>query len=105
MDSDPGVTHAEKDMIVSIPQRPDKQVPWAVIDAGHGIRSILQKIQDDLLELYTVSLDGREVLGELRAQSDAISLEIAQGQRNYLLRRLVQVQPLQGEFFLAEQSA
>jgi hypothetical protein len=32
----------------------DQQLPRSIFDAAHCIRSVLQQIQDDLLELHTI---------------------------------------------------
>src|SRR5262249_37029716 len=59
--------------------------------------------EDDLLELDTVADDERQVLSELLPQDYPTPLNVAQRQRNYLLRNLVQIQRLECKFLLAEQ--
>ena len=77
------VSHAEN--IVCFPKGSNKQVAWAVVNANHRVGSIPEQVPDDLLELDTITHDGREVLGEIQLQGDTISLKIAHRQDQSLL--------------------
>ena len=60
--------------------------------AAHGIGSVAEQIQDDLLKLHTVACDEREFSVKIGPQQHSISLKFAQRQRNHLPCRFVQVQ-------------
>ena len=59
------------------------------IIASEALRS---KIENDLLELDAIPGHLREILGELRLQNHALSLEITQRQRNHLPRGVVEIE-------------
>src|SRR6516225_2323384 len=62
--------------ITFIPFCFDEQLPRAIAYCAHGVRSISQQVQDNLLQLDTVADDGRQVLGELRPQDYPIPLKV-----------------------------
>ena len=72
-------------------------------DSHHRVRGVAEQVQDDLLELDAIAGDDREIIGELRLKNDAISLKVAQRQRDDLSRGVVQIERLQRELPLAEQ--
>ena len=102
-DTDSGVLHTQTRTIVTFRQGSNKQVTRAFVNISHRIRSVPKQIQDDLLELNTITDDRREVLGKVRPQGDTIPLKIAHRQCNYFSGGLVQIQGLQGELFFTEQ--
>ena len=104
IDTDAGILHAQTHMIISFSLGSDQELPGAVLNTNHRVGSIAEQVQGDLLQLDTISDDGREVLGEFRTQNYPIPLKIAQRQRNHLSGGLVQIQRLQREFLLAKQS-
>ena len=81
-------------MIISFSPGSDQQLPGAILNTNHRVGSIAEQVQGDLLQLDTVSDDGREILGEFRTQNHPIPLKIAQRQRNHLSGGLVQIQRL-----------
>ncbi len=77
IDAGPGILHAQTHAIVCFPARSDQQAPRAVVNTSHGVGSIAEQIQDDLLELDTISGDGRKFYGEFRLQDHPTPLKIA----------------------------
>jgi hypothetical protein len=74
--TDTGILHAQTYTIRPFSLGPDQQLPGAVLNCSHCIRGIAEQVQGDLLQLNTVSNDGREVLGEFRTQNYSIPLKI-----------------------------
>src|SRR5579863_7356853 len=70
----------------------NQHLPWTIIDLVHCIRAIPHQIQDYLLNLSSISGHGWQINSEVPPQNDPISLQVVEGQRNYLLRCLVQVE-------------
>src|SRR6185503_2530427 len=79
-----GQTHAAAILFF----RFDQQLSRAIVHVGHGLRSIAEQVQDDLLELDTIAGDDRETLGKFRVKDHAISLKFVRRQRNHLSRGL-----------------
>src|SRR5512133_3963607 len=68
MDASPGISNAQTDFIVSFSQGTDEQITRAIVNISHCVRSVPKQVQDNLLDLDTVT-DGRwKVLGEFRPQ-------------------------------------
>src|SRR3954447_6949837 len=84
---------------------PDHHASRSITDAVHRLCRVPEKVQDDLLKLHTIARNGREVVGQLRPNVYLASLKLARRERNDLPRGLVQVQGLQRQQLLAEESA
>src|SRR3954447_3918571 len=83
---------------------PDHYASRSIIDAVHRLCRVPEKVQDDLLKLHTVARNGREVVGQLRPNIYLASLKLARRERYHLSRGLVQIQALQRQQLLAEES-
>jgi hypothetical protein len=42
----------------------DQQLPRPIVDGSHCVGSVLEQVQDDLLEKHTITCDQREVAGK-----------------------------------------
>jgi hypothetical protein len=58
-----GILHAQTHTIDSFSPGSDQQLPRAVVNTNHGVGSIAEQVQGDLLQLDTIADDRREVLG------------------------------------------
>src|SRR5215813_10834980 len=105
LEADSGVFHAQPYPIDFVSFGSDEQLPWPVVDGAHCVRCIPQQVQDDLLKLHSIALNGWQADLKVSQQQDSFSLKLIREQRDYLSRCLVQIQRLQREFFLAEQRA
>ena len=103
VEPDAGIPDDHTHTVAILPFGSDQQLPRPIVDVDHRVRGVAKQIQDDLLELDAIAGDDREIVGELRLKNHAISLKVAQRQRNDLSRGLVQIQRLQRELLLAEQ--
>jgi hypothetical protein len=81
-DAHPRIPHAHPHTIPVVPFGSDQQLPRAIVHVNHGVAGVAEQVQDDLLELDSIAGDGREILGELRLKSDAVSLKVTQRQRH-----------------------
>jgi hypothetical protein len=89
IDTGTGILHAQTHTIISFSPGSDQQLPRAVVNVEHRVRSIAEQVQGDLLQLDTVSQDRGEILGEFRPHNNLIPLKVAQRQSNHLSRGLV----------------
>src|SRR6266403_54068 len=103
IETDPRIFHAEEHPIAFVSFGPDQQLPRAIMDSVHRIRSIPQEVQNYLLQLHAVTCDKREVAGKLRSQNHPASLKLTQRQSNYLSRSVIQIHPLSDGVFFAEE--
>src|SRR5205823_3933245 len=89
VDAHAGIPHAHTHTVAFVPFGSDQQLPRAIVDTHHRVGGVAEQVQDDLLELDSIAGDGREIVGELRLKSDAVSLKVTQRQRDDLPRDLV----------------
>src|SRR5712671_3676408 len=76
IETDPRIFHAEEHPIFFVSFGPDQQLPGAIIDGIHRIRSIPEEVQDYLLQLHVVTCDKREVVGKLISQNNPVSFKL-----------------------------
>ena len=105
VDSDAGIPHGQAQAIAVHLFCFDQQLTRAIVHVNHRVRGVAEQVEDDLLELDTVAREVREIVGELRLKHDAVSLKFTPRQRHDLPRGFVQIDRLQRELLLAEQSA
>ena len=56
----------------------DRQLSRTIVDGAHRVRRVTHQVRDDLLKLYTIAYDGRQVIGKFRSYNNLTSLEFAQ---------------------------
>src|SRR6266481_4419966 len=76
--ADARILYGEPHLIVCASFRSDLQLPWTIVHGAHGVRGVLEQIQDHLLKLYAVPGHHREVVCEFRAENHPVSLKFAQ---------------------------
>src|SRR5580698_7420119 len=76
--ADASVLYGELHLIVCAAFCSDPQLPWTIIDCAHGVRGVLEEIQDHLLKLDPVPCHHREVVCEFRPENHPVSLKFAQ---------------------------
>src|SRR5215472_11040964 len=64
-DAHAGIPYAHAHTIAGFEFGADQQLPRAVVHVNHRVGGVAQQVQDHLLQLDSVTGDGREVLGEL----------------------------------------
>src|SRR6266853_4345223 len=78
IETDPRISHAEERLIAFVSFGPDQQLPGAIMDDIHRVRTIPDEVQNYLLQLHSVTCDKREVFGKLRSQNHPVSLKLTQ---------------------------
>jgi hypothetical protein len=78
IETDPCIFHAEERPIAFAPFGPDQQLPGAIMDGIHRVRTIAEEVQNYLLKLDSVTCDKREVVGKLTSQNNPVSLKLTQ---------------------------
>src|SRR5579864_1094657 len=76
--ADARILYDEPHLIVCAPFRSDLQLPWTIVHGAHGVRGVLEQIQDHLLKLDAVTCHHREVVCEFRPENHPVSLKFAQ---------------------------
>src|SRR5580700_6213643 len=72
------ILYGEPHLIVCASFRSDLQLPGTIVHGAHGVRCVLEQIQDHLLKLDAVPCHHREVDCEFPPENHAVSLEFAQ---------------------------
>jgi hypothetical protein len=75
VETDSGVLHGETHVFAFISPGSDCQLPWTIVDSVHGVRGVPNQVENDLLDLNAIASDEREVVGQRKAQNDAVSLK------------------------------
>src|SRR5579864_7477760 len=76
--ADARILYGEPNLIVCASFRSDLQLPGAIVHGAHGVRGVLEQIQDHLLQLDAVPCQHREVVCEFRPENYPVSLQFAQ---------------------------
>ena len=74
--------------------RADPQLARALADASHCFDGVDDQIEEHLLQLNAVPLNGRQVVCELELERDTAPEQFAAGQGDDLENGLVDVQPI-----------
>src|SRR5271170_1779773 len=91
-------------MIAFLSLGSDHQLPRAILYPAHGVRGVLDQVQDHLLKLDAISTgDGREIVREFGPQQNLASLEVAPQERNHFPRSLAEVDRLARSVPLGEE--
>ena len=72
--------------------RLDQQFVRSVANRRHGLNTICQEIDDDLLQLNPITTHQRQIGSEVESQEDAITEQLRLDQRDNFLDNLIQVQ-------------
>src|SRR5580704_4169306 len=76
--ADARILYGEPHLIVCASFRSDLQLPWTIVHGAHGVRGVLEQIQDHLLKLDPVPGHRREVVCEFRPENHPVSLKFTQ---------------------------
>jgi len=71
----------------------DQQLPWP-IDRAHCFDRVQNQVQDDLLQLNTIPLNGRQLLRRLQLERNTMSGDCAPRQFNHLGDRLIKIKAI-----------
>src|SRR6266853_3215274 len=94
IETDPRIFHAESHPIAFVSFGPDQQLPGAIMDGIHRIRSIPEEVQDYLLKLDSVTCDNREIVGKFTLHNKPVYLKLTQLQSQHRSRSVIQIHQL-----------
>ena len=75
--SDAGTGVGDKGFDVAVDQSNDAQAPAS----GHGVFGVQEQVEEDLLQLAGVAVDGRKVIGKIEIDQDLRGFELVLEQR------------------------
>src|SRR5882724_3073852 len=78
INADARILYGEPHLIVCASFRSDLQLPWTIVHGAHGVRGVLEQIQDHLLKLEPVPGHHREIFCEFRPENHPVSLKFTQ---------------------------
>src|SRR6267154_612566 len=78
INADARILYGEPHLIVCASFRSDLQLPWTIVHGAHGVRGVLEQIQDHLLKLDAVPIHNGEVVCEFPPENHPVSLKFAQ---------------------------
>jgi len=78
VETDPRIFHAKERPTAFVSFGPDQQLPGAIMDGIHRVRTIPDEVHDYLLKLDSVTSDKREVGGKLTSQNNPVSFKLTQ---------------------------
>src|SRR6202049_4446118 len=76
--ADARILYGEPHLIVCASFRSDMQLSWTIVHGAHGVRGVLEQIQDHLLKLDPVPGHRREIVCEFRPENHPVSLQFTQ---------------------------
>ena len=74
--------------------RLNPELPRTTLYAAHCIGCVLEQVHDDLLKLYAIACNQRQIVIQFRQQYHAVFLQPAQDQRDHFLRGFVEIDRL-----------
>src|SRR5262249_14607109 len=91
--ADSRVLHRNSDLIPLVAFGPDDQISLPIFHRAHRFDAVQDQIHYDLLYLYSIAHDRREICGQFRPQCYLVSPRFALGQDHNLRNCLVDVEP------------
>src|SRR5262245_44904586 len=85
----PRIAYSDQDPSLGL-LSPDQQFSWPRLDRSHCLDGVEDQIQDDLLHLNAIALNGKQAVREASLDRDAIPDDRTARQCNHLADRLVQ---------------
>jgi hypothetical protein len=83
----PGIAHCHQDACVVL-LGADQQLSWPLLNRPHCFDRIQNQVQDDLLQLNTIRLNGKRPLRKVGIYQDSILGDCGSRQYNYFIDRL-----------------
>ena len=85
------VLHGNQNLI-SVLVRSDQEIAGALIDSGHCLHPVHDKIDENLLDLDSIATNGRKRRAEVLVQRDALVAKLALHEPNRVLDQLIEIQ-------------
>src|SRR5208282_2361916 len=90
----PRIAHRDEDAICPASPGADQQLTRPLVDRAHCFGRVQDQVQDDLLQLNTISLDGSQPLRQAGLDGNSILGDRASRQRNHLIDRLIEIKSM-----------
>jgi hypothetical protein len=87
----PRVTHCHVHAVCLALLGADHQRPWPLFEGAHCFDRIQNQVQDDLLQLNTISLNGKRPLHKVGIYRNSILGDCASRQSNHLIDGLTEI--------------
>ena len=94
IDARPRVAHCYKDSNCLGFPRADQQLSCPRLNRAHCIDRVHYQVQDDLLQLNAIPLDGKRPLRKLGINRDSILCDFGSRQYNYFIDRLIEIKTI-----------
>ena len=72
----------------------DRQFSWPLLNRSHCFDRIHNQVEDDLLQLNTIPLNGKRPLREVGLDRDSILGDCASRQYNHFIDRLIEIKTI-----------
>ena len=72
----------------------DQQLSWPRLNRAHRFDRVQYQVQDDLLQLNTIALNGKQPVRKSGLDRDTIPDDCASRQHNHLIDRLIEIETL-----------
>src|SRR6476620_3756347 len=90
----PSIAHCYEDAICLGLLRADRQLSWPLLNRPHCFDCIQNQVQDDLLQLNTISLNGKHPLSKVGVYRDSILGNFASRQYDHFIDRLIEIKTI-----------
>ena len=91
IDARPGIAHCHENAFCPALPGADQQLSRPLINRAHCFDRVQDQVQDDLLQLNTIALNGRQRFIEADLDRDSILGKCAARQFNDLVHRLIEI--------------
>src|SRR6516162_2338375 len=92
IDARPGIAHCYEGAGVVL-LGADEQFSWPGLDRAHGFNGVQDQVQDDLLQLNAIPLNGKQSVRKPGLDGDAVPGDYASRQYDYLIHRGIKIKP------------
>ena len=90
----PRIAHRDENAMCPPLLAADQQVTRALVDRGHCFGRVQDQVQNDLLQLNTISLDWSQPLRQASLDGNPILGDCALRQPNHLIDRLIEIKTM-----------
>ena len=90
----PRIAHRNEDAICPALLGADQQLTRSLVDRAHCFDRVQDQVQNDLLQLNTISLNGSQPLRQAGLDGNSILGDCASRQHNHLVDRLIEIKTM-----------
>jgi hypothetical protein len=90
----PRIAHRDEDAVCPALLGADQQLTRPPVDRAHCFGRVQDQVQDDLLQLNPISLNGRQPLAQAGLNGNSILGDCASRQHNHLIDRFIEIKTM-----------